>query len=98
MGAPGNLATGFAAVAWLACAYWSVSYVRMADVLTRRIEDYQHRRGARRLEWIVLFGRSAGLPQDDNFRDLLGDARWAAWFALFFWTTAIVATGMLSSP
>jgi len=114
-----NLTTAIAAVAWLACAYWSVSYVRMANVLVRRIvdndpafwtRDLSHRNcgrtqyysqfsgGARRLGRIVLLGRSAGLPQDENFRDLLGDTRWAAGFALFFWTVAVVATGMLSLP
>jgi len=112
-----NLTTGIAAVAWLACAYWSVSYVHMANVLVRRIEDndpefwtrdfpyrageraqyyYRYSGGARRLGGIVLLGRSAGLPDDENFRDLLGDTRWAAGFALFFWTVAVVATGMLS--
>jgi len=112
----GHLAIGIAAAAWLAWAYWSVSYVRMANVLVRRIKDddpefwtrdfpyrngdrtqyyYHYSRGARRLGGIVLFGRSAGLPDDENFRDLLGDTRWAAGFALLFWTVAVVATGML---
>lgn len=76
----------------------------MASVLVRWIEDSERARGtrvrssARRLEWVVLFGSSRALPKDERFQDQLGDARWAAGLALFFWTIGLVATGMLSLP
>jgi len=113
----GPLAIGIAVAAWLAWAYWSVSYVRTANVLVRWINEhdpecwarvlpasnkdrarYYPQRSASRLEWIVLFVSSGNLPKDESFQDHLGDARWAAGFALFFWTIAIAATALLSLP
>jgi len=40
VGIHGHLAIGIAAAAWLAWAYWSVSYVRTANVLAHWINEH----------------------------------------------------------
>jgi hypothetical protein len=53
--------------------------------------DYNFRRRARRLEWLVLFNSgSRNQPDDAEFHRLLGETRWAAAIFLFAFVTAIV--------
>jgi hypothetical protein len=58
----GHLALGIAAAAWLAWAYWSVSYVRIANVLARWINEHDPEFWTRN-----LFGWSSNRAQDPYY-------------------------------